>query len=222
MLRKNKGTLIVTSLVILLPMAAGLILWGRLPDRISIHFGVDNQPDNWGSKALVVFVMPCLLLALQWFAVLLTAADPKRRNIPDKVLSLLFCIIPLASLCVGTLTYITALGIEVQVGFYVILMLGVIFLVLGNYLPKCRQNYVFGCRTPWALDDPNNWTYTHRVAGWCMTLAGAVTILTSWTQQPLILLLVLAVAALAPMICSFVYYKKHPKEGPADESHPND
>ena len=64
MLKANKRTLIVTSIVTLLPILIGLILWKRLPDRMATHFGPDNNANGFSSKALAVFGLPCFLLAV--------------------------------------------------------------------------------------------------------------------------------------------------------------
>ena len=64
MLKANKRTLIVTSIVTILPVLIGLILWKRLPDTMATHFGADNAPNGFSSKAFAVFGLPCFLLAV--------------------------------------------------------------------------------------------------------------------------------------------------------------
>ena len=74
MLKKNKWTLLITSLVILLPTVAGLILWNRLPQEVAIHWGVSGEPDGWANKAVAVFALPAFLLALQWLCLFIALA----------------------------------------------------------------------------------------------------------------------------------------------------
>ena len=100
MIKKNKWALLISSLLILLPMAAGGILWSRLPEQIPVHFGAQNEPNGWGNRAFVVFGMPLLMLVLHWFCVAVTAADPKRKNIGEKPMKLVFWIIPAMTLMV--------------------------------------------------------------------------------------------------------------------------
>ena len=96
-LKAHKRELILSSLLFLLPMAVGLILWNRLPDSMYIHWGVNNQPDGTGSKAFVVFGFPLMLLVLHWFALWITSKDPKHQNQGRKATAILFWIIPLLS-----------------------------------------------------------------------------------------------------------------------------
>ena len=57
--------------------------------------------------------------------------------------------------------------------------IGVLFILLGNYMPRARQNYTFGCRTPWALADEHNWARTQRMGGITFIIMGAVILLTA-------------------------------------------
>ncbi|MBQ7380965.1 MAG: DUF1648 domain-containing protein [Clostridia bacterium] len=80
MIRKNNWTLIITSVIILLPILAGLLLWNRLPEQVPTHWGVDGAADGWSSRAVAVFLMPALLLVFHWICIGITAADPGNRN----------------------------------------------------------------------------------------------------------------------------------------------
>ena len=57
----SKRTLIITSLVTLVPMLVGICLWDQLPDVMATHFGFDNEPNGWTSKAFTVFGIPSYL-----------------------------------------------------------------------------------------------------------------------------------------------------------------
>ncbi|HJJ87737.1 MAG TPA: DUF1648 domain-containing protein, partial [Methanocorpusculum sp.] len=71
--RELKGTLIITSVLTLLPLFAGLLLWNVLPDVLVTHWGIDNQPNGYMSKAAVVFGLPFFMLALQWLCMFATS-----------------------------------------------------------------------------------------------------------------------------------------------------
>ena len=61
LIKKYLSTMIAASVVILIPMVVGLLLWNRLPEQITIHWGLNNTPDGWAGKQIVVFGMPALL-----------------------------------------------------------------------------------------------------------------------------------------------------------------
>ena len=98
MIKKNWSILLITSIVILLPILAGLFLWNQLPEQLPMHWDANGQVDGWGSKTFVVVCMPLIMLAFQWVCVLATMADPKQKDHSEKVLQLVFWIIPLLTL----------------------------------------------------------------------------------------------------------------------------
>ena len=114
MLKKYRGTLIVTTLVMLLPMLVGLILWNRLPEQLPTHFNAAGEADGFSSKAFAVFGLPGIILALHWLCVLGSLKmDPKANNLQGKMMGLVMWICPVISvLCCIFLTYGTALGMD--------------------------------------------------------------------------------------------------------------
>lgn len=212
MLKENKWKILITTLIILLPILVGCILWDRLPDTIATHFGVDNEPNGWNSKTFAVFGLPGVMAALHIFCLIATSVDPKQKNIGKKALGIVFWIMPATSLIMCTMTYAIALGVRVDVGFVVILFIGLLLIVLGNMMPKAKQNYSFGIKTPWALDDPENWSRSNRVGGFCMVLAGVVVVLTSFLKNPWILVPAFILGGVVPMVYSYVYYCRHKKQ----------
>ena len=165
MLKKNKGLMIATSIIVLLPMLAGVLLWDQLPERMAIHWGANGEADGWSSRPVAVFGMPLFLLAIHWLGVWMTGQDKRNRHQNEKVLQIIFWIAPAVSLFGMGSTYASALGQSLPVDRLVMLLLGILFVIIGNYLPKCRQNYTIGIKIVWTLSDEENWNATHRLAG---------------------------------------------------------
>ena len=165
MLKKNKGLMILTSVITLLPIAAGLLLWDQLPETMAIHWNSHGVADGWASRPMVVFGLPLFLLAIHWLGVWMTGQDKRNRHQNEKVLQMMFWIAPVVSLfgCGGT--YALALGQPLHIDRLALLLLGILFAIIGNYLPKCRQNYTIGIKIVWTLSDQENWNATHRLAG---------------------------------------------------------
>ena len=208
MIKKNLKLLIVTSLVILLPIVAGVILWNRLPEQMPSHWNAAGEIDGWSSKWFSVFVMPMLMLAFQWICAWGTSADPKKSNHSDKVVQLVLWMIPVISTVLHVIVYAVALGGAVRVEMVLPVMIGLIFAVVGNYIPKCKQNYTIGIKIPWTLNSEENWNKTHRFAGWIWTLCGLVIMLTGFFGGFIIFFGVVLVMVLAPMIYSYILHRK--------------
>ena len=207
MMKKYKKRIIISSVITLLPILAGLILWNRLPDTIATHFGNDNVANGWSSKPFVVFAMPLLLLGLHLFILFVTMNAPKRKNISEKMFGFLIWFVPVLSVFIFSITYCNALGMNVNIGMAVNIIVGIVFLVIGNYLPKCKQNYTAGIRIPWTLNSTENWNRTHRLAGWLFMLGGILFFLNAFLQWSG-MFFVIIVIALLPEVYSFLLYKK--------------
>ena len=208
MIKKNLKVLIVTSLIILLPIVAGVILWDRLPEQMPNHWNVAGEIDGWSSKWFSVFGMPLIMLAFQWICALGTGSDPKKENHHDKVVHLVLWIIPVISTVLHAIVYAVALGGAVRVEMVMPVMVGLVLAVVGNYLPKCKQNYTIGIKLPWTLNDEENWNKTHRFAGKLWVAGGVLIAATSILGNVLIFLGVTLIMAFVPMIYSYLLYRK--------------
>ena len=211
MLKKNKGTLILTSLLTLLPILAGLILWNTLPEKIATHWGPDGQPDGWSGRASAVFFHPLFLLVMHWVCILATFADKKNQTQTGKVLSMILWICPLISVFVGFVVYGTALGMEFDMNRLVFLLMGFMFLIIGNYLPKCKYNYTIGIKLPWTLNSEANWNATHRFTGKVWVIGSIALLLLAFVpavESIWIVLGMLGVLVLIPTLYSYLYSRK--------------
>jgi len=208
MIKKNLKVLIITSIVILLPILAGLILWDQLPEQIPTHWNAAGEIDGWSSKPFAVFGLPAILLAAQWLCVLGTAADPKRSAHPQKILHLVLWICPVISILLFTLTYVAALGGQVRMEVIMPIFMGLVLAIVGNYLPKCKQNYTIGIKIPWTLDNEENWNKTHRFAGWLWTVCGIIIMLTGFFGGFWIFFIIVFLMVLAPILYSYILHRK--------------
>ena len=208
MIRKYWKLLLITTLALLIPVLVGLILWNQLPEQIPTHWNAQGEIDGWSSKPFVVFGLTGIMLAIQWLCVLGAGADPKKGNHPEKVLQLALWISPLLSLVLYAVTYATALGKTVRIEVILPVLIGVILAVIGNYLPKCKQNYTIGIKIPWTLSSEENWNRTHRFAGRLWVACGLAIILTGFLGGTWLLLGIFLLMALAPMIYSYILYRK--------------
>ena len=215
MLKRNKKTVILTAIITALPMLMGLLLWQRLPETIATHFDFGGEPNGWSSKAFAVFGLPLILVGAHLLCAFGTMLDPKRRNIQDKMYRLVLWIIPVISILTCGAVYAYALGKAVDITLIAELMVGIVFIVVGNYLPKCRQSYTMGIKIPWTLSDEDNWNATHRFGGKVWIVGGvvffAMTLLGSQYEglgEFLTFGVIIAMVAL-PTVYSYLYYRKH-------------
>ena len=208
MIKKNLKTMIFTSVIILAPIVAGLILWDKLPEQMATHFDANGVADDWSPKEFAVFGLPLLLLVVHWFCMAFTSVDPKKENFSDKIITLMMWLCPVISIVGNGATYLYALDNTVNTVPMALLLVGSIFLVIGNYMPKMKQSYTIGIKIPWALNSEENWNRTHRLGGYTFMAAGIITIIAGFTQQLWLVPVALITATFIPVIYSFVLYKK--------------
>lgn len=214
-MKEYRKLIIATTLITLLPILLGLILWNRLPDTVAVHWGADGQADGWAGKAYAVFGLPCLLAAIHLFAVLFTLNDPRRKNINKKPLMLVFWLIPVLSLVTNGIVYLTAMGAGIDVFVICFVLIGIVFIVFGNYMPKLQQNYTVGIKMPWTLNSTENWNRTHRLGGRLFIVGGILMILGGFSggvlgeEGSLILVFgIILLCAVIPCIYSFWLFRR--------------
>lgn len=190
---------------------AAVSVWAltRLPDTpIPAHWALDGRPDVFQRPALVLFLFPGFSLALNLLFALLPRlmppqSDLSRSRTPYEAAwlgsVLLMLIIHLGIVAV-------AFGAGVDILRLAVIATGALLLVIGNYLPKVRYNYIMGVRTPWTLASERVWDRTHRFAGVCILLAGLLSLAGGlFVPNNLWLVPIVLVPIVAATIASVVY-----------------
>lgn len=221
---KNKKYWLITSAITLAPILLGLLLWDRLPDRIPTHFGIDGAADGWGSKAFAVFGLPLVWLTFQLIIWAVTRLDKQNRGHNEKVLNLVGLIFPAMSIVFAVLMYTRAMAVELEMGSLLFPMLGLLFIAMGNWMPKIKQNSTLGIKIKWTLYNEENWNKTHRFAGFVWVIGGVLFCLMGFVpEKMLVFLLPLEVILLAvvPMVYSWNLARKQKQAGTYTESQVN-
>ena len=216
MIKKNKITIIFANILTLLPIISGIILWNKLPPHLPIHWNLAGEADSYGSKAFFVFGLPLIMLALLWVCILVTALDKESKKQNPKAVSAMLLIIPLLSCCLSGLTYGMVLYESTFPVYFINLLFGVMFIIMGNYLPKCKQNKTMGIKIKWTLESEENWQATHRFGGIVWFFCGAALVLTILLPEKIsmaVMFVLILVAVLVPTIYSYCFYKKQKKDG---------
>ncbi len=193
--------------VIALMLAASAWAWPRLPEVVAVHFGADGAANGWAPKLQAVLLLPALAAGITLLQALLYrftgAAGPRQSG---RAFGAVWSGVLLLLAGVHGLLLAKALNQGLEMVNLIAVLLGVFFLVLGNYAGKIRHNFVFGVRTPWTLADPRVWDKTHRLFGWTTVLAGLVLIAAALAlREGGQLTGVLVGAGVAPSVIATVY-----------------
>ena len=212
MIRKNKWKLLISSIVILLPILVGAILWDALPQEVAMHWGLNGAENGWSGKAVTVFAMPLLLLAGHWIAIAVTALDPRNKDQTRKAMGLLFWICPFISLFASAMVYANAFGMNYGRNAILTIVLGLMFVVIGNLLPKCKRNHTMGIKVKWALESDANWNATHRFGGKVWVIGGLLLVPCGFLPGEVVHYVSFAaiiILAIIPGVYSWLYYRRY-------------
>ena len=208
MTNKNKIKLLISCLVIALPTVAALIVKELVEDRImgAWHF-------SW--------ILPIVLVAIHLFLHLVTFRENERVEQHEKIVNLTFWIIPALSVYISSLFIALSLGFDNVLGIILSLMFAAMFIVMGNYMPKAKQNRYFGMKIKWTLTNEENWNATHRFSGKLWVACGVALLFCAFLPEKVSVIALIAVsvpAVLAPILYSYLYYKKQLRDGTATKA----
>lgn len=132
----NWNFLIFTCLLCLMPISLGLYFYEDLPNLVPIHFNINNEADNWASKNFIIFVIPIVMVFLQMFCCIVCDINKGEKRTIPKFVEIMKCFIPILTVVIYTITILIGLGKNVDVGKIITIFLGLIFIIMGNYMPK--------------------------------------------------------------------------------------
>ena len=209
MIKTHKTQIILTSIITLLPILIGLILWNQLPDQLVTHWDGNGVPNGYSSKLFAVLGLPIFLLAVHWICIFATSADPKNKTLNIKLIAIVLWICPITSLFCAMAVYAEALGFSLRVELCAQIFVGTLFIILGNYLPKCEQNYTVGIKLPWTMSSTENWNRTHRFAGPIWVVCGMVIMVCGLIGGAFLWVMVAAFVVMiaAPTVYSYLLFK---------------
>ncbi len=220
MIKNHKWKAIISSLVILLPIVFGVIFWKQLPDSMVSHWGADGVADGTAPKAFMVFGTPLILLALQWILLLVEGLLQKKNPQNGKIVAIQYIIVPALSLVVHGFIYSVALGKDWDLFALIPVLIGCLFVYIGNYLPKTTRNRTMGIKLHWTMGNDENWNKTHRLGGKIWFWSGLVIIASAFLPVKIavaVMIGMLLVSTVVPTVYSYSIYKKHKAEGIAYE-----
>ena len=216
MIKNNKWKCIFSSIVILLPMLIGVFAKDLLPEEVVLHFGMDGMPDGWGNPLTFFLAVPPVMLAAHWICLLADTYFSRNQTQNKKLQNLMFWLMPLISLFVTSTMVFAMSGEMPNVSALVCGLMGVLFLVIGNYLPKTTRNLTMGIKIKWAQSSDENWNATHRFGGKAFVTMGVISFVLIPLKPAIALPCFFAVLVLG-LACitfySYCYYQKQLSEG---------
>jgi uncharacterized membrane protein len=219
-IKQKSRTVSFLNIIQIATIFASVILaiyfYQHFPERVPVHWDVNGRVNGWGPKGVGAFTFPVLLVATYFLFNILSRIDPRKKRYAEfsKTYAIIKTAIMLVFFSIYIITGLYSLGRVISVDFWIPLLIGIMFVVIGNYLGNIKNNYFVGIRTPWTLSSEKIWDETHRLGGKLFMVGGVLMALTGFlpsvARMPLFILVVLAVAA-APVVYSYLLYKRSKK-----------
>lgn len=182
------------------------VVWPSAPDQIPVHWGLSGEPDRYGGKIEGLLLLPLVTLGVYFAMLLLPRVDPRRANYA--LFEGAYAVIRLSAVVFLALVYGLILlwvrGVELDVAVVVPVLVGALFVVIGNLLGKIRPNWFVGIKTPWTISSRRSWVKTHRMAGWTFVLLGLAFVVLGFTGQAWAIPALVA-ATIGSVLLLFVY-----------------
>jgi uncharacterized membrane protein len=200
-------------LIIAAALVASAVVYPSLPERIPTHWNLAGEVDGWSPRSWGAWMMPAVIAFVWALTRWLPAIDPRRRNyekfsgaFEEIMLSVMVFMLVLHGIMLAA-----ALGYPVAIERVVPVGVGLLFIVIGNLLPRARSNWFVGIRTPWTLSSDRVWEKTHRVGGRLFVVGGILIALSafvgaSWSRwAPMV---AVGICSLVAVIYSYLEWRK--------------
>ncbi|MBQ4067721.1 MAG: DUF1648 domain-containing protein [Lachnospiraceae bacterium] len=225
---KNK----VLTVLTVLPLITTAIVLRFMPDKIPAHYDAAGNIDRWGSK-YESFVLPgiIVIMTLFWLCFIKYFENKQKKSTNDKEVKesennakMLYYVADSMAIMFGVMQYFILYSAFVAskgeftasaVDFSVVtnVCMGIMFIVLGNILPKAKKNSIVGVRTVWSMHNDRTWATSNRMGGVLLMLSGVLTILESLIiggiLSTFVMLGILVLDTILSMVYSYKMYQKY-------------
>lgn len=197
---------------------AAAVLYPSMPARFPTHWGISGAPDAWSTKSFgSVFFMPLMMLGIYVLLVVVPYFDPKRRSLKMSFRAyniVIDAVVALEAAVFAATTY-AAFQPHFDVSKIVLLGVGALFAVIGNFMTTVKQNWTFGVRASWTLSDEVVWRKTNRLGGYLFVAAGLITMACAFIPAPanfIIMLTAVGAIVVVTYLYSYLLFRsRHPE-----------
>jgi len=199
--------------IVLLPFVYLAYIWNQLPQEVPIHYNVKGEIDRYGDKSELIMIPILLPLLIYVLLLVVPYIDPKKQiqKMGNKYHSLKLVLTLITSVLALFIIHSTKAESLANPSF-IFLILGVMYLILGNYFKTIKANYFIGIRTPWTLESEYVWKETHKLGGKVWFVGGILAIISSLLLSVetniKVFLTITIIIALIPIIYSYLLFKK--------------
>jgi len=205
-------------LLILLSIGLATYFYAYFPVQVPMHWNFQGAIDGYGGRIFGAWFMPILMMALYSILLLLPTIDPKNKHyhefaeayhaIKNLIVGFIFILY--------VFTGLVGLGYSISFNIIMPIMMSALFIILGYYSKKLKQNWTMGVRTPWTLENVKVWDKTNRLMGDLMMISGVIFLLalfpvSNWLRL-IFFIIPIGVMIIVPVSYSYFVFKSEKKK----------
>ena len=203
----------ITISILITNIIASFYFFYHFPSQVAIHWDIYGQADKWADKTFAAFFFPALIVAVYILMVFAPLLDPRKDRYQEfsKIYGIIRLTIILFLSALYFISSLNALGVITLIQQTVPLAIGLLFVIIGNFLPKIKNNWFVGIKTPWTLSSEEVWNKTHRLGGKVFVGGGLLlmvgVLLPSSTYLLLLPLVILSIVGITVGYSYFIWQK---------------
>jgi uncharacterized membrane protein len=216
----TKPAFYICLIIIILMLLISAWAWRQIPagTQLPVHWGINGQPDRYAGKFWGLFMMPVVLTAMSILLILFPLIEPRKRHLKLSMKAYNLILIGIILLMAGLhiIVIMSSLHKNISVDRAVPFGVGLLFIIIGNYMGKIRSNFFLGIKTPWTLSSELSWNKTHRLGGRLFILCGFLLALSAllFTGKATFVILItgIFISIVATFAYSYIVWKNDPQK----------
>lgn len=203
---------IIPLIAVIGSVITSVLSYSALPEKVISHWNFAGQADGWSSRNFHVLFFPGLLAAMYILFLVLPMLDPKKERYVEfaKTYNIIRSLIMSVFFIIYLIATLVNLGYDINVSRTISLIIGVMMIVMGNFMGKLKKNWFVGIKTPWTLSSENVWLKTHRLGGWLFMFFGLALIAMPYLPESIgltLFIVSIVVVVAVPMVASYLFYR---------------
>nr|WP_319488616.1 SdpI family protein [uncultured Caproiciproducens sp.] len=207
---KNKFGKYIYWMIAVFPIILSAAFYSRLPEVMPTHWDISGNPNGYSPRFFAAFGIPAILLVCTVLVNFSISADPNKQNIdrsPQMKFISKWLIVIIANVAQGAVIA-KAIHQNFNISILITVLVGIVIVVFGNYLPKCKPNYTIGIKLPWTLASEDNWRKTHRFAGFVWIIGGILIAVSAFVATKWLMIGTIILLTVIPTVYSYCIYQK--------------
>ena len=208
-LRKEIPLIVIVSL----PFIYLAYIWGELPEKVPMHWNIKGEIDRFGDKSELLLIPILLPLLIYVTLLIVPKIDPKNKisKMGNKYQYIKILLTTFMSILALFIIY-SAKNQSFANPNYIVLLIGILYIILGNYFKTIKANYFIGIRTPWTLENETVWKETHKLGGKMWFVGGIIVVLSSLILEKqlnfTLFMIITGIIAIIPIVFSYFKFKE--------------